>query len=455
MTDSARENISSPLGGEGREGGGSGDSQSIAPQTPPPTPSPKRRGATGLDYATPLESKVPLPRWAAPLIVVAIALLLQFTVRPLTGEYVERIVLDSGIAVILAVSLNIVNGYTGQFSIGHAAFFAIGGYTAAAITYYTSLLLWNDVSTAHFFTKTVIWLFATVIGGIVAAGAGWLVGLPSLRLKGDYLAIVTLGFGEIVRVLLQQTNGQLYSRDEVHAATLGQLIPPPIGGALGFINIPKVTLLFWAVLFAGLTLIVAWRLKRSTFGRSMIAIRENEIAAESMGVNVTRLKVWAFVIGAFFAGVAGSLAAHEMGQILTPGDAGFSKSFDVVIMVVLGGLGSISGATLAAILITVAGEWLRGPTHIWYVFVPLLILRLIFWPDKRAKAAIVWGIAIAAVEGIRSLALYEQIDLGEYRMIIFALVLILTMILRPGGLFGTTEVTDVLSMRRRLQEAQW
>jgi ABC-type branched-subunit amino acid transport system permease subunit len=143
-----------------------------------------------------------------------------------------------------------------------------------------------------------------------------------------------------------------------------------------------------------------------------------------------------------------------MGQILTPGDAGFSKSFDVVIMVVLGGLGSISGATLAAILITVAGEWLRGPTHIWFVFVPLLILRLIFWPEKRAKAAIVWSIAILAVEGIRSLALYEQVDLGEYRMIIFALVLILTMILRPSGLFGTTEVTDVLAMRRRLLQQE-
>ena len=409
-----------------------------------------RAAVATLQYATPLASHVALPRWIAPLIVVAVALLLQLTVRPVAGGYVERVVLDSGIAVILAVSLNIVNGYTGQFSIGHAAFFAIGGYTAAGLTYYASLQLWNDTSSLHFWGQTPIWLAATLAGGLIAALAGWLVGLPSLRLRGDYLAIVTLGFGEIVRVLLQQTNGQLYSRDEMHAASPGQWIPPPVGGALGFINIPKTTLLFWSICFAGMTLIVAWRLKRSTFGRAMIAIRENEIAAESMGVNVTRLKVWAFVIGAFFAGVAGSLAAHEMGQILTPGDAGFAQSFDVVIMVVLGGLGSISGAALAAVLITVANEWLRGPTHIWYVFAPLLILRLIFWPAGRCRAAIGWSSAIVAVEVARSLALYANIDLGEYRMIIFALVLILTMILRPSGLFGTAEVTDVLAMRRKL-----
>ena len=354
--------------------------------------------------------------------------------------------MDGGIAVVLAVSLNIVNGYTGQFSIGHAAFFAIGAYTAGAITYYASLMIWDSPAAMGIWSsQSLIFVAATVTGGLAAAAAGWLIGLPSLRLRGDYLAIVTLGFGEILRVLLQQTNTQLYSREEIKAATFSQFVPPPVGGALGFINVPKLTNVFWVSLFAGLTLLVAWRLKKSTFGRSMIAIRENEIAAESMGVNVTRLKVWAFVFAAFFAGVAGSLYAHEVQ--LTPQDAGFLRSFDVVIMVVLGGLGSITGATLAALLVVVAGEWLREPTHVWHVFGAVAIIRILFWPGGRVKAAIWWAGLIALVEGLRSLAILYDIDLGEYRMIIFALVLILTMILRPGGLMGTHEITDALRLR--------
>ncbi|MDB5324487.1 MAG: livH 2 [Phycisphaerales bacterium] len=387
-----------------------------------------------------------MPRWVAPILIVAFAVGLQWVARPLLGQYAERVAMDAGIAVVLAVSLNIVNGYTGQFSIGHAAFFAIGAYTAGAVTYYASLLIWNSpVAMGLWSSQSVIFIAATILGGLVAAAAGWLIGLPSLRLRGDYLAIVTLGFGEILRVLLQQTNKQLYTREELHAAKLGELIPPPIGGSLGFINVPKVANLFWVGLFVGITLLVAWRLKKSTFGRSMIAIRENEIAAESMGVNVTRLKVWAFVFAAFFAGVAGSLYAHEVQ--LTPQDAGFLRSFDVVIMVVLGGLGSITGATLAAALVTVAGEWLREPTHVWHLFGLIAIIRILFWPTGRLKAAIWWAGLIALVEGVRSLAIHYQVDLGEYRMIVFALVLILTMILRPGGLMGTHEITDALRLR--------
>ncbi|MGN6724403.1 MAG: ABC transporter permease subunit, partial [Tepidisphaeraceae bacterium] len=142
-------------------------------------------------------------RWLAPLAAVAVAIVLQEFIPRFLGDYANRIAIDAGIAIILAVSLNIVNGYTGQFSIGHAAFYAIGGYTAAGITYYASILLWNHSSTlpgivnAH----TPLFVAATLMGGIVAVAMGWVVGLPSLRLKGDYLAIVTLGFGEILRVL--------------------------------------------------------------------------------------------------------------------------------------------------------------------------------------------------------------------------------------------------------------
>ena len=399
----------------------------------------------------------PLLAWLAFAVVFVVAVLLHQTVGRFFGDYVERIAIDAGIAVILAVSLNIVNGYTGQFSIGHAAFYAIGGYTAGLITYYSSLHLWNATNSwpmtfeflRQFQIQNGIFIFAAIAGGLVAAFAGWLVGLPSLRLRGDYLAIVTLGFGEILRVLLQQTNTQLYTNDEVRNAKWSELFPPPVGGALGFINIPKVTTLFWVVLFAGITLIVAWRLKRSTFGRSMIAIRENEIAAEAMGVNVTRLKVWAFVFAAFFAGVAGALYAHEPGTQISPSDGGFLRSFDIVIMVVLGGLGSISGATIAAILLTIANEWLRGPTHVYYVLLPILVIRIFAWPYSRTKASIWWIAVIIGVEAIRSLALWRGIDLGEYRMIIFALILISVMILRPKGLFGTAEITDIARLRRQ------
>ncbi|HEX8322551.1 MAG TPA: branched-chain amino acid ABC transporter permease, partial [Tepidisphaeraceae bacterium] len=298
--------------------------------------------------------------------------------------------------------------------------------------------------------QTALFVAALLCGGGVAAAAGWVVGMPSLRLRGDYLAIVTLGFGEILRILLQQTNAQLFTREEIAAATLSRLVPPPLGGALGFINAPKVTTVFWTALLTGITILVAWRLKKSTFGRSMIAIRENEIAAESMGVNVTRLKVWAFVIAAFFAGVGGALYAHKMGTSIGPKDAGFSESFNYVIMVVLGGLGSISGAALAAVLYVVAYQWLLEPTHVWHVALVVLAIRLIVWPKDRLNAVLWTGLLVGIVEGLRSLALHYKVELGDYRVILFALVLIGVMIGRPGGLFGTHEITDLGRMRRKL-----
>ena len=418
------------------------------------------------DYAPslPQDERRTLPRYVAPLLIVLVAVLLQLLaagvfepyLRLSLDAYVQSILMDVGTSVIMAVSLNIVNGYTGQFSIGHAAFYAIGAYTAAAITYYGSLLLFD----ASFIQSTWgpwsgqvgLFLVALVMGAVAAGLAGWVVGLPSLRLKGDYLAIVTLGFGEIVRILLQQTNHQISTREELKNAPLGKLLPPPLGGSLGFASTPTFTNLFWVSLLVGVTLLVAWRLKKSTFGRSMIAIRENEIAAESMGVNVTRLKVWAFVIAAAFAGVAGALRAHKLGNTIGPNDAGFVESFNIVIMVVLGGLGSISGAALAAVLYVVAQQWLLDPTHVWHVGLIVLTVRLIVWPAGRVRAAI-WGAGlIGGVEGLRALADVAGVSLGEYRIVLFALTLILVMILRPGGLFGTHEISDLPRMRRRIGE---
>lgn len=348
-------------------------------------------------------------RGVTPLVIgLGLAVLMQLLVRPHIGDYPAKLVLDIGIAVSLAVSLTIVNGFTGQFSMGHAGFMAVGGYASGVVTYYGSLKIWGDrlthggllsgrPMTVDPSTLPLIgpgdWLFlgALVTGGLVAALLGFVVGLPSLRLKGDYLAIVTLGFGEIVRVMIQQTNPTLKTAEEVAAAPLFAL-PAAVGGSLGFTGIPKYTSLFWVYLVAGVTVFTAYRLKLSTFGRAFLSIREDEIAAEAMGVNTTRYKVWAFVIAAFFAGVAGGLFAHTLGVGLSAETAGFLKSFDIIIMVVLGGLGSISGAAIAAVIVTLLPEALR--------------------------------------------------DIPQFRLIIYALALVLIMIFRPKGLFGVHEVWD-------------
>ena len=355
--------------------------------------------------------KVPLGRFLAPMLGgIALALGAQFLVGALVSQdilpaYYQKVLIDICINVILAVSLNLVNGFTGQFSIGHAGFMAVGGYTAGFITYYGSMVLWQDVGTHGGFLGSGEWLFAAacVIGGLVAAFFGFLVGLPSLRLRGDYLAIVTLGFGEIVRVLLQQTGEVLQTPEDLKATPLlfpvhrgDQWVDPlvmDVGGSLGFTGIPFYTSLFWVVLFVTAILIVSVRLKTSSYGRALLSIRENEIAAEAMGVNTTKYKVRAFILAAFFAGIAGGLFGHEVGTTLNPRELGFQKSFDIVIMVVLGGMGSISGSALAAVLLTILPELLRS--------------------------------------------------FSEYRMIAYALTLVVMMIVRPQGLFGIREIWEI------------
>jgi branched-chain amino acid transport system permease protein len=317
------------------------------------------------------------------------------------GAYYSRITLDVGIAMILAVSLNIVSGMTGQFSIGHAGFMALGGYTAAFITYYGSMLLWNSPARHGGAFGAGEWLFvvACIVGGLVSAAAGYVVGLPSLRLRGDYLAIVTLGFGEILRVVLQQTNKVLDSVEELRSASISNFLPPPVGGALGFDGVPKYTNLFWVYAFLTITVVAAYRLKQSSLGRAMISVREDEIAAQAMGVNVARVKVLAFVLAAFFAGAGGGLFAHERGVIISPKDAGFQRSFDYLIMTVLGGQGSISGVMLAALILTALPELLR--------------------------------------------------NFEEYRLIVYALLLIGMMLVRPQGLFGMKEIWNYWSPRAK------
>ena len=397
-----------------------------------------------------------LTTWLAPLCVVALALLAHVMGTRLVGDYAQKIALDCGIAVIAAVSLTVVNGFTGQFSIGHAAFIAIGSYVSGAITYYTLLaLVGTSLSEPSLLGARQFLLAAScIVAGLVAAGVGFVVGLPSLRLRGDYLAIVTLGFGEIVRVLLQQTGPQVFF-DEWETASI-PIIPPPLGGALGFVSLPKLTNIFWLFLFVGVALLAAFRLKYSTHGRAMIAIREDETAAQSMGVPVTKLKVRAFMFGAFFAGIAGALYAHS-GATLRPVDAGFQRSFDVVMMVVLGGLGSISGAALAAIIITISGEWLREPTHLWHLGLGVVAIRLLLaafdvGPGRtKLLRSLVYIVGfVALVELARFLAIKADIRLGDYRMVLFAMVLILLMIFRPNGLFGIHEIWEFFKKDKRV-----
>jgi branched-chain amino acid transport system permease protein len=362
-------------------------------------------------------------RSVAPLIAwIGVALALQLVIKPMMGDFYAKMLLDIGTNIILAVSLTMVNGFTGQFSMGHAAFMAVGAYVAAGIVYYGSFRIYGDAGMLHSGQISTmmlpdqhaaegaakapfvsggdgLFLIAVLLGGVAAGLCGYLVGLPSLRLKGDYLAIVTLGFGEIVRVLIQsQTTDTLFDADEI-AKTPLYILPKYLGGPVGFSGLPFYSSLFWAWLFAGLTLLVAFRLKQSTYGRAFLSIREDEIAAEAMGIHTTRYKIWAFVISAFFAGVAGGVFAHTVGVQLNAGELGFQKSFDIIIMVVLGGLGSISGAAIAAVVLTILPEALR--------------------------------------------------DVAQYRMVVYALMLILIMIARPQGLLGVREIWDLVRRGKR------
>jgi len=272
------------------------------------------------------------------------------------NPYVLFILYDIGINIILAVSLNLINGYTGQFSLGHAGFMAVGAYTAAVIT--------NQFGALNPAASGAVFFGALLGGGLLAAVAGLLVGLPTLRLKGDYLAIVTLGFGEIIRVVFQNLDR--------------------VGGARGLSVMHGYTDLFWTFGLVAVTVYIITSLVHSTYGRGFIAVRDDEIAAEAMGINTTKYKVTAFVVGAFFAGIAGGLYAHAK-QFITPNGFNFMESIAIVVMVVLGGMGNTPGVVLAAILLTILPEILR--------------------------------------------------PVAEYRMVIYSLLLIVLMLTRPQGLF--------------------
>ena len=247
------------------------------------------------------------------------------------NSYKLQVLIFIGINVTLAVSLNLINGYTGQFSLGHAGFMAIGAYVSAYLSTEHSAGFFQALGGANPYSLALLFVGVLIAGGLAAALAGLIVGVPSLRLKGDYLAIVTLGFGEIIRVLIQNTD--------------------VVGGPRGYSGIAGYTTLFWTYTVAALTIYVVVSLIDSTYGRGFLTVRDDEIAAESIGINTTRYKVTAFVLGAFFAGVAGGLYAHSTTYI-NPSGFDFQRSIEIVIMVILGGMGSTAGVAFAAILLT-------------------------------------------------------------------------------------------------------
>ena len=273
------------------------------------------------------------------------------------NSYYLDIAISVGVNVILAVSLNLINGYTGQFSLGHAGFMAVGAYASAAVTMFIGPRLLGHAT-------PMLFLPALLFGGCVAALAGFAVGVPSLRLRGDYLAIVTLGFGEIIRVIFRNTES--------------------LGGALGLQGIPAYTNFFWTFAFAAVTVYVVTSLVNSTYGRGFIATHDDEVAASAMGINTTRFKITAFVVGAFFAGVAGGIFGHFK-QSIDPKGFDFIKSIEIVVIVILGGMGNTTGVIAAAVLLTVLLEKLR--------------------------------------------------DFGDYRMMLYSLLIIVIMLARPQGLF--------------------
>jgi branched-chain amino acid transport system permease protein len=287
-----------------------------------------------------------------PLIYIALALLDRYKVL---DNYVMQIILLSGINIIMTLSVNLVNGMTGQSTMGHAGFMSVGAYSAAFIT----TVLFNTSAMTPV-NQTIFFIIASILGGCVAALFGLLIGLPTLRLKGDYLAIVSLGFGEVIRSIIR--------------------LMPVIGGARGLTGIPKLSGLFWIYVLLFITIYVCRNFMDSKFGRACFAIRDNDIAADTMGINVSRYKILAFILSAFIAGIAGSLYAHTF-LYLSPDVFGYAKSTDFLVYLYAGGVGCISGSILGALALTILPEILRFIKN-WrlVMYGALLVLVILFRP---------------------------------------------------------------------------
>ncbi len=316
--------------------------------------------------------------------------------------YKLRILNLCAIYTVLGLSMNLINGFTGLFSLGHAGFMAVGAYTTALLT------LPVATKTQNFFLKPIIeplskivlpFFPSLLIAGFLTAFIGFLIGAPALRLKGDYLAIATLGFAEIIRIII--INAQRVTN-----------------GALGLKGIPATTNLWWSFGIAIFTIIFMILLIDSSYGRAFKAIREDEIAAESMGISLFRHKVLSFTIGSFFAGIGGGLLGNLLGTI-DPALFKFTLTFNILLIIVLGGIGSITGTVISAFIVTIAGEVLR-------------------FLDQSINLGFV---VIPGITGMR--------------MVVFSLMLMLVVLFYSHGLMGTSEfnwdmIIDKLSAKKLL-----
>ena len=278
-------------------------------------------------------------------VILAYVIIYGLTKTKVINSYYAGIINLALINIMLAVSLNLIVGFTGQLCLGHAGFMSIGAYLSAILTQKAGL-------------PFIVSIF---IGAIIACIIAALIGYPTLRLTGDYFAITTLAFCEIIRIVIMNIDF--------------------IGGARGLTGIPKKTNFTIAFIFAVVTIVIIYNIIHSSQGRAMLSVRENEIAAESMGINAFKYKIMAFVIGAFFAGLAGGLYSHYMGYI-QPTTFDFNKSIDYLTFVVFGGMGSLSGSIIATIILTFLPELLRGFQNFRMILYPLaLIILMIFRPQ--------------------------------------------------------------------------
>jgi branched-chain amino acid transport system permease protein len=497
-------------------------------QQPAPKCVPAAAAASG--WWDTLKSNVPIP-----FILLAVWGLSFLVEGGAISSYYQRIVMLIGFSIILAVSLQLINGFSGQFSLGHAGFMMVGAYMAAYPAVNLSEGMTNPTACAWFFVTVgvlagvvgmmllllfwglratrklhstvpaillillIAWLLidlskangyslppshfvwtklfssiasgfdwmlvhgqpaalkissalpaamqspvcflVLVIGGGCCAGVvGLVVGMPALRLRGDYLAIATLGMAEIIRILIQNSQ--------------------PLGGALGITGIPKFTSFTWLYGFVVITIVVIWRVAYSAKGRAIMAVREDEIAASACGIDTTHHKVMAFIIGAFFGGIAGALYAM-FDRIVTPSYFGLQKSIEIVVMVTLGGLGSISGAVLAAIVLSVLLELLRDPRSIgiwgWLIIFACAIAMTVWSLKAKDRRWMLWVAWILALCGLWELGVMLarrfNVQLSDFRMIIYSLALIFMMLLRPRGLLGGIELWPGRGRTKRLAVA--
>lgn len=307
-------------------------------------------------------------------LVLVFALLVVIMESGVVSGYVRGIIVQCFYVIVMVTSLNLVMGFLGQLALGHAGFMAIGAYTSALLA---KGLLQNGILAAGPGSDILLFLVCMLAGAFMAALFGILVGIPALRLRGDYLAILTLGFGEIIRVVIQ--NLKIAGSKGLAQGQAGQpLIGVPI--------MNNVYVLFWAV---ALCVVIMFSFVRSKYGRAITAIREDDIAASCVGLNTTYYKVFTFTISAMFAGIAGAMFAFRGLGTISQNDFSFLKSTDYVLMVVLGGMGSLTGSVIAAIVLSVLPELLRAAE--------------------------------------------------QYRMLVYSVVLILAMLFKPTGLFGAYE----------------